>query len=163
MAKKLIAVVVTVVIVVGLAAGVAWLFMSGKLTWNAGGTQPATVSIVCGDDIVTSFNQARDASIREEGGVETSDVEGQKKIAQDVRTMSGYEKDPTCQTIALWGSFLDGNYEATKTAYEALVSLHDQHIYANNNLSGVEKIDTYRVMTEGLSPENFGKGTNGDQ
>lgn len=162
MGKKL-AVITGIVVLLALAGAVAWLFISGKLVWASQTNQSGTVKIVCGNDQVTAFNAAFDAVVRDDSDELTVDQDGQRKVAADIRTLSGYENDPTCQAILLNVAYLDDDEATAKSAFDAIKSAHEQNIFINNNLSGIMSLDRYNALVLALSPENQGKGRNGDE
>jgi hypothetical protein len=162
MRKKITVAVVVGLIVLGIAGGVGWLFYSGKLVWAGDGSQ-AQGKVVCGDDVVKSFNQARELVFVDDVTEPTIDEDGQRRIADEVKALPDFQNDPTCQTIIFRVAYLDRDYQAVQLALEAIKSLHENRIYADTNLSGIESITTYSQMVEGLSPENANQGRNGDE
>jgi len=150
---KKITVIIIIVIILAAAGAVAWLFMSGKLAWVDNTTKPAVAKVVCGNDIVDKYNDASLLLGRNGESKLTVDTEGIKEVKTAILAKDGNKEDPTCQAILFWIGYRETDYEATKTAYEAVRKLHDQNIFPNNNIRGNEPLFTYAQVLFTISPD----------
>ena len=117
-----------------LIATVSWLCISGHVVWVA---SPGLVGVkaVCGDDIIDGFNKATQYERRAgPGSVPTLDKQAIKQLAQKVKTLPGFEADPTCQEILYWTAMEAGDKAAAKDALALLKQMNTQGRYPNNNL-----------------------------
>lgn len=163
LSKRKITTGVFVLIILGLGAAVWWLFATDRLVYNAAGTTDnteGTVALVCNDDIVNRYNAARLFTLRDGSDEPSFDEAGLTELVREVKSLSGYEADPTCQTIVFWDSYDGKDYEATKRTYETLRTLHEQDKFADTNLSNIMSISDYGVLAETLSPDYENRGTN---
>lgn len=159
--KKRNVIIVILVILLALGGVGVWLVMSGRFSSVATILPNTTVTIVCDDAIVKTYNDAREYKLRGDEKTETSDEAALAELSTTIRQKSGYENDPTCQTILFWNAYLKKDYDATKTAYEAIKKLHEKQFYANTNLYGIASITSYEAIVFSLSPEAQQQGTNG--
>lgn len=130
---------------IGLAALVLLvlgLVLAGYLaiTWKQPAQQVLLVTRVCDNNLVERFNK-----------IEANDY---PKLVKDIKAKSGYESDPTCQTILLNAAFYQADYRAAKNAYEAVKSLNEQGLYANNSLNTGQSLSGYEASVQELSPSN---------
>lgn len=159
-------------IIIGIAAVlvVIGLFTSGqaRIIWGSASTKTATnaasdTAAVCGTDTVQLYNTARAFIVRDGEQEPSVDEAGLSKLATSIKAMSGYETDPTCQTMLFWTAYYNKNHEDAKSAYDAIKSLHDQRIFADTNLLGVASLKTYESAMNSLIPSDITtRGTNGD-
>lgn len=155
--KKTITVIITVIILLGLAGAVVWLFMSGKLVWVGNDNKQivsSTSAIICNDETVTKYNSAMTMMVRGNDSAEyTIDEKGVDALNADIKTRSGYENDPTCQTILFWTAVYHQQYDPAKTANDKIQELHAKHIYADSNIQGNAPVSTYEGVLKSISAE----------
>jgi hypothetical protein len=149
MSKKYILLPLLGVVIIG---GVVWLFASGRLVWSNSGANK-TARVVCGTDIVDTYNDAMYMIGRNGSSEPTIDESGVKSVQSAVRNKTGYKDDATCQTLLFWIAIHDGDYQAAKDAEAAVKLLHDKGQFANNNIRGNDAILTYDIVLYGISPE----------
>lgn len=149
--------------VIVLGGAIAWLFVSGMLVWTGSAGQVSTATVICGSDRVTQYNQARDVVIRGTATTPEPDIEGLTRLSDEIKASSGFEGDPTCQTILFWTAYLKDDYTAAKSAYEGINSLYEKRLYADSNTQGIQSISSYQRIVDLMSPENQSKGLNGDE
>lgn len=149
MSKKYILLPLLGIIVIG---GVVWLFTSGRLVWSSPGANKA-VGVVCGADIVDTYNGAMYMIGRNGSSDPSIDEAGVKSVQSTVKGRVGYKDDATCQTLLFWIAIHDGDYPAAKDAEAAVKRLHDKGQFANNNIRGNDAILTYDTVLYGISPE----------
>lgn len=147
-------------IILLLAAGVILaLFLTGRLAvaWKQPSEQAIVVDKrVCGDTIVATYNAV---SLYEPRGNSTDyivDENGLKKLVSEIKGKSGYQNDPTCQTILLLTAVHDQDYEAAKQAYNAVKALHSKHMYVDSNLATGGSLSSYEKFVEELAPATKG-------
>lgn len=161
MSKKLNVAIVATVIAVAIIGALIWAVASGtvRVSLGAGATTGGSYEVVCDESIVTAYNNA---SYRDPNDG-TYDEEGLKKVGTDIKAKAGFEKDPTCQAIVFWLAVGEGNYEASKAAYESVKSLHAQRLFADSNLRGNVPLFEYEFLVKNLSPEALNeRGSAGD-
>jgi hypothetical protein len=151
---KRIFIVFTVVLVLGVATAIG-LIVAGKLTVSWGGekVQVASTRIVCDDPVVKEYNRAAMYQIEADDSVPTRDSAAVAKLVEDVRGREGYQDDPTCQTILFWEAINDNNYAEGKNILATLQSLHDKHLYPDNNLYNAQGFSGYSSGLESINPE----------
>ena len=159
MKKLAIIVSVILLLVVGVAVG---LFVSGKVAWVGPDTKVVTAKIVCGPELVSKYNDAMYVSFRNNEKLPSLDVEGIKNIKTEIKAKAGYEKDPTCQSMLYLIAIYEEDYEGSKLAYETVKKLHDQGMYADNNIRNNPPLFMYEAPVFGLSPEGKAQPGVGD-
>jgi len=159
MKKLAIIVSVILLLVVGVAVG---LFVSGKVAWVGPDTKVVTAKIVCGPELVSKYNDAMYVSFRNNEKLPSLDVEGIKNIKTEIKAKAGYEKDPTCQSMLYLIAIYEEDYEGSKLAYETVKKLHDQGLYADNNIRNNPPLFMYEAPVFGLSPEGKAQPGVGD-
>jgi len=159
MKKLAIIVSVVLLLVVGAAVG---LFVSGKVAWVGPDTKVVTAKIVCGPELVSKYNDAMYVSFRNNEKLPSLDVEGIKNIKTEIKAKAGYEKDPTCQSMLYLIAIYEEDYEGSKLAYETVKKLHDQGLYADNNIRNNPPLFMYEAPVFGLSPEGKAQPGVGD-
>lgn len=154
MAKKGTVLAITGVTVLVVGAVVA-LFVTGLLVWNPGSSKQSAsgANIVCGNDIVDTYNAASQIAVREGATTPSVDAEGIEQVKADILSTEGYKDDPTCQAILFWIAVGADDYEAAKSAHEAVKRLHAQNNFANSNIRGDDPIFNYDASIFPLSPE----------
>jgi len=159
MKKLAIIVSVVLLLVVGAAVG---LFVSGKVAWVGPDTKVVTAKIVCGPELVSKYNDAMYVTFRNNEKLPSLDVEGIKNIKTEIKAKAGYEKDPTCQSMLYLIAIYEEDYEGSKLAYETVKKLHDQGLYADNNIRNNPPLFMYEAPVFGLSPEGKAQPGVGD-
>lgn len=156
MNKKRVVQIIFIVIILLAVGAVVWLFASGQLVWAKDKQVVATESeIICGDETVTTYNTAMTMMVRGDDQTDYSiDKEGVEKLVGEIKGRSGYENDPTCQTILFWTAINNLEYEAAKAANAKIQELHDKHIYANSDIQGNGPVSTYEAALYSISPES---------
>ncbi len=135
------------------AVGV-WLVVSGRVvvTFVAGGKGAGSVSRVCGDSIVATFNEAATYKVRDDSSDRISvDETGLDRVVTNIRNNTGHGDDATCQTILLRYGIIKGDAGEASRALGEVKRLHDLAEYANNNLTGVDSLVGYQTSVEQLS------------
>jgi len=149
MSKKYILLPLVGIIVAGV---IVWLFASGRLVWSNTGANQA-VGVVCGTDIVDTYNDAMYMIGRNGSSEPSIDESGVKSVQNTVKGKAGYKDDATCQTLLFWIAIHDGDYQAAKDAEASVKRLYDKGQFANNNIRGNDAILTYDTVLYGISPE----------
>lgn len=149
--RKLITWTVVVVIVIGVGAGVWWLFDSGRLVYVTNRDNVAALKPVCDDGFVSRYNDAMYYTVRDGEEQPSIDVEAVHALEAEVATLEGYQGDATCQTILFWTAVYDDDYDAARSAYDVIMSLHDEYKYADTNLRVSEPLFTYEGALNSLS------------
>lgn len=143
-------------IILLLAAGaVSVLFLTGRLAvaWKQPYEQAMVVNKrVCGDSIVATYNTVSLYEPRGNSTDYTLDENGLKKLVGEIKSKSGYQNDPTCQTILLLAAVHDQDYQAATKAYDAVKTLHSKHMYADSNLATGGSLSSLETIIEELSP-----------
>ncbi|HWT40833.1 MAG TPA: hypothetical protein VN081_06245 [Dongiaceae bacterium] len=158
MKKRIVGVSAVIIILLLVAGAVMWLFMSGRLTltWNSnpasGQVQTASTHIVCDDATVTTYNTAATYTLRAGSQVPTLDTDGLKKLTSDIKTRSGYQDDPTCQTILFWQAIGANDYATARDTFAILQTLHNKHLYPDNNLMNAQSFAGYSSALEAINP-----------
>jgi hypothetical protein len=154
MRSKKVVIIIIAVIVMVLGGVVAWLFASGRLVWVNPGAEQITLSkIVCGDDLVETYNEALVPLRRDGAEVSSIDTEALKKLQTEVRGRDGYAGDPTCQTMLFWISVNQEDYEAAVDANDALKRLYGNGIYANSDLRVQDRLGAHYRFINSIAPE----------
>ena len=109
---------------------------------------------VCADDTITTYNKVSRYQQRNGSTEDTLDAEGLKSLVTGIQQKTGYQEDPTCQTIMLIKAIHDNDYQAAQKAYEAVKRLHAKQLYADSNLNGVSSLSTYESLVESIAPPN---------
>jgi len=155
MSKKKTAIISTAAGILLLAIGVAlgYVLFGNKADAN-GDTGLSDVSAtVCDSDIVSLYNQAARYEIRGNADQPTIDETGLKTLSDEIVGKDGYQEDPTCQTILFWTAVNAKNYDAAKTAYEAIKALHADGRFANTNLRTTTALFEYESVLDTVSPD----------
>ncbi len=101
-----------------------------------GGTSVVTTVIVCDDSVVGAYNVASKLEIRGSNTDLSADAVGLNNLDSQIRSKSGFDQDPTCQTILFWNAIANNDEAKASTALTAIESLHDSHHFADTNLEG---------------------------
>ena len=151
--RRSIVIVTGVVAIVG--AAVIGLIASGYVTITIGKSksQASSASIVCGEDMLSRYNEAILARPTDDPTVSVIDKEGLAKIATDIKNHGAYKDDPTCQTMLFWIALQDKNYDDAKAAYEGVSHWYDEHVYANSDIRGNAPLSDWKLPLDELSPE----------
>ena len=160
--KKIVTITAIAILVAAIGV-IAWLFASERLVFanpNAG-VGAVAPKPVCDTNLVAKYNDAMFFIGREGSEEPTLDEEGIKNIKKDVISKNNYKIDPTCQTLLFWIAVHESNYDAAKTAYEAVKELHDRHHFADSNIRANAALFTYEGVIEALSPEADTQGDAG--
>ncbi|MGV9002052.1 MAG: hypothetical protein ACOH18_03830 [Candidatus Saccharimonadaceae bacterium] len=152
MSKKVIAGVVGGAVLVLVVATSTWLFMSNQVRLVWGSETNNGTAIVCGDDTVTTYNNARMVIFRDGSNTPSIDKDALKQLVSKIKATQGYANDPTCQTMLFWVAFDNKDYEGTKTAYEAIKRLHDARNFADSNTLAIASLTSYEAIVKSLSP-----------
>lgn len=154
---------VSISIILLLAAGaILTLLLTGRLAvaWKQPSQQAIVVGkTVCGDTIVATYNAVSLYEPRGNSTEYTVDEPGLKKLVSEIKGSSGYQDDPTCQTILLLAAVQDKDYAAAKKAYSAVKALHSKHMYADSNLATAGSLSSYEKFIEELAPARKGGDT----
>lgn len=150
--KKNAAIITVAVVILALAGVGTWLFMSGRLAWVNPNTKTVSVQAVCTTDMVNKYNDAMYLVARNGQKELTVDEAALKTIKSDILAKPSYKEDPTCQAMLFWMAFRVGDYDAAKSAYDAVHALHDKGMFADSNLRGDEPLFTYEDVLFTISP-----------
>lgn len=134
--------------IVVLAVGVYFYATKKPIVVVPAGSSASVNTIVCDDSIVGTYNAASKLQVRTPGGDLKMDVDGLAKLDTVIRSKSGFEQDPTCQTILFWNAITSNNNANAKIALNAIEELHDAHHYADSNLENTTSIS---VMKDSLT------------
>lgn len=141
----------TALFIVVLAVG-AYFYLSKKpIVVAPAGNTTSVNTIVCGDSIVSTYNAASKLEVRTPGGDITTDVDGLTKLDATIRAKSGFEQDPTCQTILFWNAISNNDSGKAKIALNVIETLHDAHHYADSNLENTTSISVMRDSLNALT------------
>ena len=168
MTKKKIAIVSSVgagVLIIG--AIIAWLFVSGRVAFvvNQDGpveTLKRPAVQVCGDTVVDEYNTAYDTIVHNivteqlaDGNISAGgpDYATIIALAGDIKRKNSWAQDPTCQTLVFWAAVFEQDYEAAKSAHQAVRELHDKGFFADNDIRDNTPLNTWEGQVWALSPE----------
>ncbi len=146
-------VLLSIVVTLPLLGLVVWLFVSGRLAIvlrDSSGRYPAAAQ-VCDVDVVTTYNSVTNYELRD--GTEDRaviDSKGLRDLADKIKQRSGYESDPTCQTMLFWSAIESKHPEDARRAAAIVKELSDQGIYPSNNLRANAPLFTYDSTIEYL-------------
>jgi len=158
---KKLAIIVSVILLLVVGAAVA-LFVSGKIAWVGPDTKVVTAKIVCTPEVVSKYNDAMYVSFRNNETLPSLDVEGIKNVKTEIKGKAGYEQDPTCQSMLYLIAIYEEDYEGSKLAYETVKKLHDEGLYAENNIRNNPPLFMYEAPVFALSPEGKAQPGVGD-
>lgn len=145
--------------VILIGAGI-WLFATGRLVMTRDSTPQGSgsSSAVCDDGVVNTYNKVYSYVLRNGFDVYNVDEAGLKSVVADVKSKSGYQNDPTCQTILFWAAIHSTDQKGAQDAYAAINRLHDEHRFADSNLQNSQPISTYKSVIDGLSTSSQSGG-----
>lgn len=109
---------------------------------------------VCGDDVVTAYNNAASYKRRDASGQDTIDEKGLKTLVTTIKSKSGYTGDPTCQMIVLMTALHNNDYTTAQQTYSAVKELHAKGLYVDSNLSTGGSLPAYELFVQQLSPSS---------
>ncbi|RWZ78449.1 MAG: hypothetical protein EOT05_01670 [Candidatus Microsaccharimonas sossegonensis] len=115
------------------------------------GNTTSVSTIVCDDAIVNTYNAASKLQVRTPGGDVTTDVDALTRLDATIRSKTGFEQDPTCQTILFWNAITSSDVGKATIALKAIQSLHDAHNYADSNLENTTSISVMKDSLTALS------------
>ncbi len=153
--KKLLAIGVASMLIIG---GIIALIASGYVAVSWGDGKRPLSNRTCDDDIVARYNDASLYDQRDDSGDYAIDEASVKNIVAEVKKKSGYQDDPTCQTIVLMTAIDNKDYDVAKSTYIALQSLHDQQLYADSNLRTGSPLSNYETYVNELAPVGQNSG-----
>jgi hypothetical protein len=134
-------------LVVVIAVGVYFYSAKKPITILAPSGTSVTV-IVCDDAIVGTYNAASKLQPRGTNTDLTADVVGLNQLDTAIRSKSGFDQDPTCQTILFWNAIMNNDSGKAGIALTAIENLHDSHHFADSNLENTTSIS---VMKDSLT------------
>lgn len=143
MNKKRILTILAIITSALLGVGVWWLFDTDRLTYASDPGSQSTSSVVCGADVLDTYNAAMFYALREGSSDLTIDEKSLNNLVVEIKSKTGYKNDPTCQTILFWTAVQNDDYPAAKDAYESIKTLHDQGIFADSNIRSNQPLFTY--------------------
>lgn len=153
MRNKVVVVILTSIIVLGVGAIIA-LFALGRLGWvNPGSKVVDAYTAVCDGNMVNEYNDAMVYTQRGESTELSLDEGVLASLPGTIKNLASYQNDPTCQTILFWIAVHDEDYDAAKAAYEAVKSLHGKRLFADSNITGNQSLSSYEGAVYSLSPE----------
>ena len=132
----------TVLLILAIAVGIYFYVTKKPLTLAPNGT--SVTVIVCDDSIVSTYNAASELKARGSGTDPSVDVAGLNALDSVIRAKSGYDQDPTCQTILFWNAIMNNDSGKAKLALTSIESLHDSHHFTDNNLEGNASISVMK-------------------
>jgi len=135
-----------VLFILTVAAG-GYLYATKKLVIATDGNGIAATE-VCGDDIVKTYNSAAEFKIRGSDTDLGTDVNALDKLDKEIRAKSGFEKDPTCQTILYWNAISSEKMTEARTALNSVTDLHKSRHFADSDLVNTSSIT---IMTRSLN------------
>lgn len=153
MRKKVLAGSIGVLVIAFVALALWWLFQSGHLVYVAN-TSAKTASLVCDSALVDRYNEAAYYEVRSDSTVPSANKEAIAKIAEEIKKRSGYETDPTCQTLLFWAAFHADDYTAAIKAQDALKNLYAKNQFANSNIRNNVPLLNYTNYTNMLTNPN---------
>lgn len=151
MNKKRILTILAIITSALLGVGVWWLFATDRLTYTSNPGPQSTSSVVCGADVLDTYNAAMFYALRDGSNDLTIDEKAVESLAVEIKSKEGYKNDPTCQTILFWTAVQNDNYPAAKDAYESIKTLHDQGIFTDSNIRSNQPLFTYESYLLQLS------------
>ena len=157
--KKIVTITAIAILVAAIGV-IAWLFASERLVFanpNAG-VGAVAPKPVCDTNLVAKYNDAMFFIGREGSDEPTLDEEGIQAVKKEITSKNNYKTDPTCQTVLFWIAVHESDYEAAKTAYEAVKELHNKNHFADSNIRANAALFTYEATVESLLPEPKNQG-----
>lgn len=144
------------VLVIG---GIVWSLVSGYVTISFGEVNRQSVSertTVCGTDIVNRYNEITWLPISDDPAASRIDEEALGNISKDIIAAKDYEQDPTCQTILFWIAIDQGNHVDAQKAYTAVKGLHENNVFASNNIRGNAPLYDWEGEVQRIGPDATG-------
>lgn len=154
--KNKILAIISISFLTLLIIGVCWMFVSGHLQYSKSGLQPKSV---CGASIVDKYNEAMYYKIRQGSSEPSMDKQGVKDLATQIKQMTNYKNDPTCQTIIFWTAVMSDDYKTAKAAYDELDSLHEKRAFPDSNLRDDQPLFMYEEVLKGLTGSGFSEAS----
>ena len=146
-----IGVAATIVLVL-IGAVVWWLFETGRLVYTAHpDTAPGKYAVVCDEAIVERYNEVSALAEREGSSVPVVDMAALSTLLDEIKAKPGAENDPTCQTIFFWAAVERDDYKSAKVAYEVIVELRNQRVFADSALRSHQPLPSYLMFLNSLS------------
>lgn len=132
---------------VGLATGLASLSIKGFGSVGSGQKQ------VCSNEVVSRYNTAAEyKDTTTENGVITFDESAVRQIIGEVKELSYFENDATCQAIIFLAAINLKDFEAAKSAAESVKELHGKGMYANSNIRENPSLHLYDSWLASINP-----------
>lgn len=150
MALKVIPWVGLGLFIITLAAG-GYLYATKKLAFTFGGTPTRSVVAVCGDAIISKYNDAMNYKIRDSGTTSKLDEVGLNNLEKEVTAKSAYAQDPTCQTILFWIAVQHSDGNKAQAALASLNTLHSGGKYVDSNLNNNAPLSTFKNIVDYLT------------
>lgn len=148
MSKRLLLIIASALAIAGLVA-VFLFFKDSPSSTNE--TVKSEIVSVCDESIVDKYNGATLYSIRQEGSEASIDKTGIDSLLVSIKSISGYQDDPTCQTILFWEAIRIDDYDSALSAYESISAQHDKGIFAKDNIRGDQSFSDYQRYLDSLS------------
>lgn len=126
------------------------LVATGYVQVSRGGSEDATAG-VCGQQMVSIYNDAFYYTKRDDSGEETLDEPAIKQLRADINATDGASEDPTCQAMLFWIAIHYNDQEAGQKALDRVNALHDSGQYSNNDLRIYEPRFLYGLSLEALA------------
>lgn len=156
MSKKLVIISASVaVLIIALGAVVWWLFASGRLVYISSGSSQKSYGVVCDSDVVAKYNDAVYYKIRDNPTQGSIDNAGLDNLVKDIKSTSGYEKDPTCQDILFLYAVKNDDFKSANSAYESIKALHSERAFYDPNIRSSEPLFMYEDIIKGLTGSGF--------
>jgi len=150
--KRSLFIIITATVLLLFVGCVGWLFYIGRLAYFNSGQHSI---VVCGTDIVDRFNVVTNYEHRNDPIVPSIDEQGMKDLVSEINAKKNFNIDPTCQMIILWSAVYEDNYNIARGAYDSLINLHKDRIFADSNLRINQPLSAYEEALKGLTGSGF--------
>ena len=160
--KAKIATIITITLLVLGVLALAYLLASGRLAIvmkDPAEKLGSTRAIVCDSAMVDKYNTASFLQVRQGEEAPSMDIDGLKKLSENIKQQNLYEADPTCQAILFWTAVITKDVATAERSHAELVKLHDDQQFVDNNLSGDQSLKNYNAQLDILKmPTGEGDG-----
>lgn len=140
--KKIVSIGAAGIVLFAIAS---WLFISGHLIWVSSPESVLVVKSGCNSTFVNRYNSAIQQGITD-GVLESPGQSQLETVIGDIKKISGYQNDATCQTLILLIAIRTNEYSKASEAYTALKKLNSQKVYPNNNVIGGVSLSAYEAQ-----------------
>lgn len=114
---------------------------------------------LCGDAIIDEHNKIEDINDDSIESTMKKRAEGLGRLANKIKSIKDYEKDPTCNYILAYSYFANKDIQAAADQYKKVKEFSDDFVRVNHRVKNIKNFDVIvnSINSESASDESKGE------